>query len=177
MKPDNDHSIRLAPDFSYLGSYGKATFLADFRAGLTVAVFAVPQVMAYAMLAGLAPVYGLYTVIVASLIGATLRPTRPSTAIANRLNSNRARRTVEPNSVTAIRQRKAADFAFRIVLLHSRFELPQPELSCPPIFRKNRPETKPRNHRSLSSDMARCVCWASFQRNEMRPYAVATTSS
>jgi MFS superfamily sulfate permease-like transporter len=34
---------------------------ADLIAGLTVALVLVPQSMAYAQLAGLAPVYGLYT--------------------------------------------------------------------------------------------------------------------
>ncbi len=42
---------------------------ADAMAGLTVAVVAVPQSMAYALIAGVAPVYGLYTVIIQCLIG------------------------------------------------------------------------------------------------------------
>jgi SulP family sulfate permease len=43
---------------------------ADAIAGLTVAVMGVPQAMAYAMIAGLPPVYGLYTAIVPCLIAA-----------------------------------------------------------------------------------------------------------
>ena len=60
----------LIPGVRFLRSYSFSLFRADLQAGLTVAVFAVPQVMAYAILAGLAPVNGLYTVIVASIAAA-----------------------------------------------------------------------------------------------------------
>ncbi|MFP4381422.1 MAG: solute carrier family 23 protein [Candidatus Sumerlaeia bacterium] len=43
---------------------------ADATAGLTVAVMGVPQAMAYAMIAGLPPAYGLYTAIVTCAIAA-----------------------------------------------------------------------------------------------------------
>jgi SulP family sulfate permease len=42
----------------------------DALAGLTVAVMGVPQAMAYALIAGLPPVYGLYTSIVTCIIAA-----------------------------------------------------------------------------------------------------------
>lgn len=42
----------------------------DAVAGLTVAVMGVPQAMAYAMIAGLPPVYGLYTSIVPCIVAA-----------------------------------------------------------------------------------------------------------
>jgi SulP family sulfate permease len=42
----------------------------DLTAGVTVATVAVPQAMAYATLAGLAPQYGLYTAIVLTAVGA-----------------------------------------------------------------------------------------------------------
>lgn len=42
----------------------------DFLAGLTVAAVAVPQAMAYGLVAGLPPVYGLYTAIVLTAVGA-----------------------------------------------------------------------------------------------------------
>ncbi|MCG8618281.1 MAG: sulfate permease [Desulfobacterales bacterium] len=45
-------------------------FKHDLTAGLTVAVVLIPQSMAYAMLAGLPPVYGLYAATVAPAIGA-----------------------------------------------------------------------------------------------------------
>src|SRR5262245_20544150 len=44
--------------------YGWRGLRGDVVAGLTVAAVAVPQGMAYALIAGLEPVYGLYTAIV-----------------------------------------------------------------------------------------------------------------
>lgn len=57
---------KLFPFLSWLQIYNKEKAIADLVAGLTVAVVLVPQGMAYAMLAGLPPVYGLY----AGLVGA-----------------------------------------------------------------------------------------------------------
>ena len=45
-----------------------ASLRADFQAGLTVAIFAVPQAMAYAVLASLPPVNGLYAAVVMSFV-------------------------------------------------------------------------------------------------------------
>ena len=45
-------------------------FRADLTAGLTVAIVAVPQSMAYAIIAGAPPVFGLYTSIVSCIVGA-----------------------------------------------------------------------------------------------------------
>src|SRR5262249_51849707 len=44
----------------------------DTIAGVTVAAVAVPQAMAYAQIAGIAPQYGLYTAIVMTAVGAVL---------------------------------------------------------------------------------------------------------
>ena len=55
----------LAPSlFSELKGYDKKSFLSDVVAGLTVAIMLVPQGMAYALLAGLPAVYGLYAALV-----------------------------------------------------------------------------------------------------------------
>lgn len=59
-----------------VGSYLRRDFRADVLAGLTVSVMGVPQAMAYAMIAGLPPVYGLYTAIVTCAIGAILGSSR-----------------------------------------------------------------------------------------------------
>jgi SulP family sulfate permease len=48
----------------------------DLTAGLTVATIAVPQAMAYAILAGVPPQYGLYTAIVMTAVGALLDSSR-----------------------------------------------------------------------------------------------------
>jgi sulfate permease, SulP family len=54
------------------GSYLKQDLRRDALAGLTVSIMGVPQAMAYALIAGLPPVYGLYTAIVPCIIAATL---------------------------------------------------------------------------------------------------------
>src|SRR5436309_3803543 len=49
--------------------YSLALFRRDLVAGLTVAAIAVPQAMAYAIIAGIEPEYGLYTAIVMTALG------------------------------------------------------------------------------------------------------------
>ena len=55
-----------------LVTYVSQEIRGDFIAGLTVAVMGVPQAMAYALIAGLPPVYGLYTAIVTCVVAAVL---------------------------------------------------------------------------------------------------------
>jgi sulfate permease, SulP family len=50
----------LLPPLAWLRGYGRADLTADAIAGVTVAVMLVPQAMAYAALAGMPPVTGLY---------------------------------------------------------------------------------------------------------------------
>lgn len=63
---------RLVPAIDSLRTYGAASFRADVIAGLTVATVAVPQAMAYALVAGVPPEHGLYTAIVMTAVGALL---------------------------------------------------------------------------------------------------------
>lgn len=58
----------LPPAREYAGSGLRA----DASAGLTVAVMGVPQAMAYALIAGLPPVWGLYTAMVTCVVAAVL---------------------------------------------------------------------------------------------------------
>lgn len=51
---------RISPLVEDLGSYSTSKLWADVIAGLTVGVMFIPQAMAYAVLAGLPPIYGLY---------------------------------------------------------------------------------------------------------------------
>ncbi len=55
-----------------LAGYLRGDLRADALAGLTVAVMGVPQAMAYALIAGLPPVYGLYTAIVTCIVAALI---------------------------------------------------------------------------------------------------------
>ncbi len=51
---------RIVPAATWLRSYERANLRLDLSAGLTTAVMLIPQGMAYAMLAGLPPIVGLY---------------------------------------------------------------------------------------------------------------------
>jgi SulP family sulfate permease len=67
---------RLFPAFDSLRRYQASDARADFLAGITVAAVAVPQAMAYAMVAGLPAEYGLYTAIVMTAVGAIFDSSR-----------------------------------------------------------------------------------------------------
>ncbi|GAB4164738.1 MAG: hypothetical protein Fur0032_00970 [Terrimicrobiaceae bacterium] len=55
-----------------VSAYVRSSLKGDAVAGLTVAVMGVPQAMAYALIAGLPPIYGLYTAIIPAIIAAAL---------------------------------------------------------------------------------------------------------
>ena len=59
---------RSFPIFKSLDRYSKPYFRDDLFAGLTVGSVLIPQAMAYAMLAGLPPIYGLYASVVPLII-------------------------------------------------------------------------------------------------------------
>ncbi len=58
------------PFLAWLKGYHKEKLFKDFVAGITVAVILIPQVMAYAILAGLPPVYGLYAAFLGTAVAA-----------------------------------------------------------------------------------------------------------
>ncbi|WP_200768728.1 SulP family inorganic anion transporter [Vibrio nigripulchritudo] len=58
------------PFLSWIKKASKADVKADLMAGLTGAIVVLPQGVAYAMIAGLPPEYGLYTAIVPAIIAA-----------------------------------------------------------------------------------------------------------
>ncbi|AEF94036.1 sulphate transporter [Desulfotomaculum nigrificans CO-1-SRB] len=60
---------KFVPIVDTLRTYDKKNFRFDLIAALTVAVVALPQSMAYAMIAGVSPAYGLYSAIVLTIIG------------------------------------------------------------------------------------------------------------
>jgi SulP family sulfate permease len=65
-----DDRVQPLPFVADIASYNQTRLRFDVQAGLTVAIFAVPQAMAFAVLAGLPPVQGLYAAIVASIVAA-----------------------------------------------------------------------------------------------------------
>jgi len=64
------------PLLDVLRRYRRRDFHADLRASLPVAAVALPQSMAFAMLAGFPPVYGIWTAVVAGIVGALLGSSR-----------------------------------------------------------------------------------------------------
>ena len=56
------------PILAWLKTYKKGDFIKDLLAGFTVGIILIPQGMAYAMIAGLPPVYGLYAALLFSCI-------------------------------------------------------------------------------------------------------------
>jgi len=78
---------RLFPFLRWWPRVGRATLKADLLAGLTGAVVVLPQGVAFAMIAGLPPVYGLYTAMVPPIVAALFGSSRhlisgPTTAIS-----------------------------------------------------------------------------------------------
>lgn len=61
---------RLFPFMVWLPEMTRETFRADLVAGITVALVAIPQSLAYAQLAGVPPYYGLYASFLPVIIGA-----------------------------------------------------------------------------------------------------------
>ncbi len=70
--PPSDGLASWIPSLRSLGTYRREDLAPDVSAGLTIAVLLVPQGMAYAVLAGMPPITGLYTAIGALVLYALL---------------------------------------------------------------------------------------------------------
>ncbi|WP_372793403.1 SulP family inorganic anion transporter [Lutibacter sp.] len=66
----------IFPIFEWLPNYNKSWLKGDLSAGLTVGIMLVPQGIAYAMIAGLPPIYGLYTAMIPQIIYAIFGTSR-----------------------------------------------------------------------------------------------------
>ena len=58
----------IIPIFEWLPNYKRSQFKNDISAGITLGAVLIPQGMAYGMLAGMPPIYGLYAALVPTLI-------------------------------------------------------------------------------------------------------------
>lgn len=68
MRTSRSAFAALTPGIGALRGYRRGWLRGDLVAGITVAAYLVPQVMAYAEVAGLAPVVGLWTIIASLLV-------------------------------------------------------------------------------------------------------------
>lgn len=67
---------RNIPILEWLPSYKKTNFRGDFIAGITVSIILIPQGIAYALIAGLPPIYGLYSALVPQIMYAIFGSSR-----------------------------------------------------------------------------------------------------
>ena len=65
---NNSLLIRIFPFLAWLRNYKFSLFKSDLLAGITVAVIILPQSMAYALLAGVPPVIGIYSAAITPII-------------------------------------------------------------------------------------------------------------
>ncbi len=59
---------RYFPILTWLGKYNRTHFISDLVSGTTLGVMLIPQGMAYAMIAGMPPIYGLYAALIPQLV-------------------------------------------------------------------------------------------------------------
>ncbi|MEE3149081.1 MAG: SulP family inorganic anion transporter, partial [Bacteroidota bacterium] len=67
---------KFFPIFDWLPNYKKSYLSGDISAGITVGIMLIPQGMAYAMIAGLPPVFGLYAALLPQVIYALMGTSR-----------------------------------------------------------------------------------------------------
>lgn len=111
-----------------LAGYSPGAFRADITAAMTVAVVALPQCMAYAVIAGVHPKYGLWAatipVIVASLWGASrFLIAGPTNAIAMLLFSSLAEVSVDGTLISALPEERKMAFIFGVAVLAGLMQL------------------------------------------------------
>lgn len=67
---------KIIPILEWLPKYKKSWLKGDIEAGLTVGIMLIPQGIAYAMIAGLPPIYGLYTAMIPQMVYALFGTSR-----------------------------------------------------------------------------------------------------
>ncbi|HEY6878417.1 MAG TPA: SulP family inorganic anion transporter [Polyangiales bacterium] len=97
----------LLPFVRTLRGYGMRELRPDLIAGLTVALFAVPQAMAYALIAGVPPAAGIATAVAAAIFGAAFGSSEflingPTNAISVMLAANAALFAAQGDALSAI---------------------------------------------------------------------------
>lgn len=97
---------RWLPVLEWLPAYNRQTARGDLSAGLTVGIMLIPQGMAYAMIAGMPPIYGLYAstlpLVVYALLGSSRQLAVGPVAMVSLLTFTGVSALAEPGSETYI---------------------------------------------------------------------------
>ncbi|MEZ4323835.1 MAG: SulP family inorganic anion transporter [Polyangiales bacterium] len=107
LKAGEPRWFRAFPFMRTLREYQRGNLRPDFVAGLTTALFTIPQGMAYALIAGFPPAAGLATAVAASIIGAAFGSSEflingPTNAIVVMIAGNAALFAAQGNAIEAI---------------------------------------------------------------------------
>lgn len=70
------HIKKHVPILQWLPNYKRSWLKSDLFAGMTIGVILIPQGIAYAIIAGLPPIYGLYTAMIPQIVYAVLGTSR-----------------------------------------------------------------------------------------------------
>ncbi len=116
------NATTLFPFIDSLKSYNISKAKSDFISALTVAIVASPQSMAYAMIAGVPPVYGLYAsilpVMVAALFGSSKYLTAgPTNALSMVLYSSIAQIFIAGIAISSLPEEQRLPFIFMLSIL------------------------------------------------------------
>lgn len=112
---------RISPLTKDLSNYSASIFTTDVIAGLTVGIMLIPQGMAYAILAGLPPIYGLYGGVIPLLLYALFGSSRQLSigpvAISSILLAEGISKIAEPFSAEFVSYAIAAGLMIGVVQL------------------------------------------------------------
>ncbi len=119
---------KIFPFLETIKNYNLEKARADIVAGITVAIVASPQSMAYAMIAGVEPVYGLYASILPVIIAALWGSSRyllagPTNAVSMVLYSSMMQFFVGGVAVGTLPEEQRLPFLFMLALLTGAIQL------------------------------------------------------
>lgn len=109
---NNQLLYKVFPFLNWIGAVNRNTLKDDAMAGLTGAIIVLPQGIAFAEIAGMPPIYGLYTAMITPIIAALFGSSKhlisgPTTAIS----------LVIFSAVSAMAEPKTADFVALVLTL------------------------------------------------------------
>lgn len=120
--------LSFLPFWERVKSYKRQDFQKDIIAGLTVAIIALPQSMAYAMIAGVHPKYGLYSAIIPVIMCSLFSSSRfiiagPTNAISMVIASTMATATVAGTVVSTMPDEYKIGIVFVLAFLVGAIQL------------------------------------------------------